>query len=180
MKVPKWAVKEIRHWKELLLLHEWETQTQVVANPDEDGTGQTKAVVYLYPNVRIARIDLSDAIPKKLSAVTPHVARSWRKTILHELLHVRFAGLTESVRDDILSELASAARAIADKWLVREVEPLIEIMSEILVEVIKMKPVSFHEDEQTLHPPKGSNDIDELQVLTMLFEDKTIGIVSCW
>ncbi len=43
-----------------------------------------------------------------------------------------------------------------------------------------MKPISFHEDEQTLHPPKGSKNIVPVQVLTVTYLEGIRGIISCW
>lgn len=43
-----------------------------------------------------------------------------------------------------------------------------------------MQPVSFHEQEQTLHGPAGQPDVVPLPVLFVSYADHQLAIVSCW
>lgn len=126
--VPEWVVAFIDEWKALLMLGEWSFKVKVDHAPDEDGTGETCAVVELWPDIRLAEITLQDSVGKKPSP-------AWRHNLLHELVHVRLAGMTEPVLQDILPELAPAAQTVAERWYRHEVEEAVELLTHVMLEL---------------------------------------------
>lgn len=129
-KVPQWAVDYITEWKARLILHEWETATLLSATPNQDGAGSTLACVNIVWDIRHARIEILDNIPAD-KPEGEELAR-WQKVIIHELMHIRLAGIACLIDDEILPEFSSATRSVLDKMFRREVEPFVEIMASIL------------------------------------------------
>lgn len=130
--VPNWVTLYLESWRRRLYLFEWEITTEVSPHPDNEPEG-VKATVTLYPAVLRAEIVFKDTI--LTAAENDDEARDWKKTVVHELLHIRLAAITEYVQADVLSELGPAASVLAHKFFIRQVEPTIEIMSEILLQL---------------------------------------------
>lgn len=123
--VPKWAMDYINEWRDILYLYEWRLRVNLSPHPDEDASGCTKASVRVWPAVLIAEIEIRDDIPDAPDA-------EWQKTLIHELLHIRWGRATDMVDNDFLPQLSPGARDIAEKAFEREIEPVIEIMAHVL------------------------------------------------
>lgn len=128
--IPQWGIDYITDWKQRLLLCEWEVSSSLDPTPNQDGSGQTKAVVnWDYPNRRAYitfRDDFSEAEASDAD---------WKQTIIHELLHVRLAALTVIVIDSLIPQLAPAARELVRDVFEREHETFVELMSGVLLEM---------------------------------------------
>ena len=132
-RVPRWVADYMDKWRGLLHLQHWETRTSL--SPHPDGDEDTKACVYLYPNVLTAEFTIRDDVPEDLAATKPHEAEDWQKTLIHELLHVFIGRITDFIEKDIWPELSPSARRIAEATLEREVEPVVELMAHILYQL---------------------------------------------
>lgn len=134
-KIPKWVAKYISEWRERLYLHEWEVQTFLSATPSEDGTGAVRANVELYPDISLAWITFRDDIPIDPAKAEAEDIREWKRTILHELLHIRLARVTEPVLSDMVVDLAPSTAMLAERWFRRSVEPTIDLLAQVLMEL---------------------------------------------
>lgn len=132
-KFPPWITAYVADWKQRLLLCEWEISTVLSPHPNGDASGDTKAVVNISLHTRKALIEFLDTVPDDLTEVDSLAADEWRKTIIHELLHIRFAPLEAVVRDDIAGQLSAAAREVAYSAFNREHESFIDIMAGVLL-----------------------------------------------
>jgi hypothetical protein len=126
--VPEWVIDCITEWKSTLLLQEWTFETSLSPHPGGDGSGHTSAHITLWPDIRRAQLEIRDDIPDEST-------REWRKTIIHELVHVRLAGITELVNQELIPELPGNAQEIAAAVFRREVEPVVELLAGILLEL---------------------------------------------
>jgi hypothetical protein len=106
--VPEWVTSYLEMWRRKLYLFEWEITTFISPHPDNDPEG-VRAIVTLYPAILQANIVFKDDIPAMLEDVEPGEIRGWKKTIIHELVHIRLADITEYVQGDIFSELSPGA-----------------------------------------------------------------------
>lgn len=130
--IPDWITTYVAEWKQILYLHEWTIKTRLSPHPNGDSSGSTKAAVSIYPDILVADIEFRDDAPERLEDCSEADAEEWRKTVIHELLHVKLGRVTELVSQDIIPELAGSAQEMAHKMLRREVEPFVETMSGIL------------------------------------------------
>lgn len=128
--VPEWASRYIRTWWERLLLHEWAIHVRLSPHPDEDGSGGTKAVVALFPDIRRANLEIRDDI-------TADPDEEWQLTIIHELLHIRLGQMTNHVQETLLAELPPAARESHDRVFRSLVEPAVDLLAHTLRELEK-------------------------------------------
>jgi hypothetical protein len=79
----------------------------------------------LYPEILTAHITLRDDITQEPTA-------KWEQVIVHEMVHVRLAEVTELVREDFLPELGVQAARVAGAAFRRAVEPTVESMAHVL------------------------------------------------
>lgn len=129
---PQWATDYIAKWKDELYLYEWGIVTKLSPHPNEDTTGLTKACVSIYPNALQAEIEFRDDIPDDLSDIDEIEADDWKKTIIHELFHIRAGFVTEYIIQDVCPELGVMVGRIIETAFRGRVEPFIEIMTEVL------------------------------------------------
>jgi hypothetical protein len=129
--IPAWATAYIAEWKQTLYLHEWTITTELSPHPNDDSNG-TKACVTVTPDILFARMEIKDSIPDDLQECGEVEAEGWKKTLIHELLHVKMGRVTEFVNQELIPELAGSAQGMAIKAFRREVEPFVEIMSEVM------------------------------------------------
>lgn len=119
---PMWLAELVREWRDRLQL--WET---AVAMQLGDLDAGTLAEASLTPNINHARItfrrDLADQ-----DGPTSEL----EKTIIHELIHVALAGITDAWADDVIDQLAPAAQMLARDWLHRAIEPAVERMAQAI------------------------------------------------
>lgn len=140
---PTWASAYIDEWKARLFLCEWHITPALSPHPNEDASGNTRAVVSMSLLTRKATIDFLDQIvaDTNLLPPDPQLLREWKKTIIHELLHLRFAVLEAVVRDDLATQLAPNAYGLVYSTWNREHETLTELLAETLVTMEDLAPV---------------------------------------
>ena len=124
-KLPQWAVNYIQFWKEKLHLCEWTIESKMSDRPCEDFEDETKACVRLTPLVLHASIEWSSAMPGTAD-------EDWQKTIVHEMLHIRLARVTEYVSDNVLPEISMQVGLLLQRGYKAEFEPVVELLSETL------------------------------------------------
>lgn len=74
-------------------------------------------------------------IPADLATADEGDALEWKKTIVHELLHIRLAAITEMVTGEIIPELSPSAGGLADRLFLRAVEPTVDLLSQTLIDL---------------------------------------------
>lgn len=128
--VPAWAMACVGEWRDILHLKAW--AIRVATHPRPYDEQATLAFVELYPNIMTAHITIRDTIPDSLDGLSEGEARYWESALIHELIHVFIARITDFIEKDILPELAPSARRIAEATLTREVEPVVELLASVL------------------------------------------------
>lgn len=124
---PLWAAEYVRKWRGLLYLQAWAIKITLSPTPDGDTSGKTKACVEVYPDVFQAVITLSDQIT---ASPDPY----WEQTILHEMIHILFGRLQDFFDRSIWPLLHTGIDELAAVTLKRELEPLVELLAQILHE----------------------------------------------
>lgn len=120
--MPEWAQAYANTQADKLLLQEW--LIAYCLSPEPAGSSDNLGSCLSLSNVRQATITLRDDIED---------SPEWRKTITHELIHVRLAELQDFVVLDLIGELSISAKSVAsDVWLKR-LEPVVEILARLLV-----------------------------------------------
>ena len=121
--VPIWAKELIHYWRDKLLLTSWSVEIFSSAHPHDDVNCMGLAM--LYPEILTAHITLRDDIPQEPTA-------EWERVIIHEMVHVRLAEITELVAQEFIPELGAAAERIATAAFRRAVEPTVESLAHVL------------------------------------------------
>ncbi len=125
--MPDWIAETVRDWQQRLLLHEWQIELSRSPHPDGDASGMTKAQVSVWPDIRLAQIEMLDKLPDEYSA-------EWERTIVHELLHVRLGEITDFVQRVVWPQFADATADILDNQFRRTVEPTVELLARIMTD----------------------------------------------
>jgi len=120
---PDWVREYIGEWRDRLLLAHW--RIHLFTHDAPGGDEQTRGMIELYPEIFTANMTLR-------SDVTAEPDDDWRQTIIHELVHIRLAEISEFVRDDVLPELGPAAERIAGAAFRRALEPAVEALAHTL------------------------------------------------
>lgn len=121
--VPTWAKDLVVYWRDKLLLTSWTVEIFSSSHPHGDENVLGTAV--LYPEILTAHITLRDDIPQEQTA-------EWERVIIHEMVHVRLAEVTELVIYDFIPELGASAVRIAEAAFRRAVEPTVESLAHVL------------------------------------------------
>lgn len=121
--VPIWAKESIHYWRDKLLLTSWTVEIFASPHPHDDAHCMGSAV--LYPEILTSHITLRDDIPQEPTA-------EWERVIIHEMVHVRLAEITELVTQELLPELGATAERIAGAAFRRAVEPAVESLAHVL------------------------------------------------
>lgn len=126
--LPKWAKTYLREWAKRLTLHEWRITAYL--HPGEPG--EPMGYASINRNIQRADITIRQDVPQK-----PDTAdlEEWKLTIIHELLHVRFANITYCVVTDILGQFGEQSYQLAYADFDTRLEQLIERMANILYEL---------------------------------------------
>ena len=120
---PEWVREYIGEWRDRLLLAHWRIRIQT--NDAPAGDDRTLGMVELSPELFTAVITLRSDVPAKPDD-------EWQRTLIHEMVHVRLAEISEFVRDDVLPELGPAAERIAGAAFRRALEPAVEALAHTL------------------------------------------------
>lgn len=121
--VPRWVHDYVKDWRDRLLLTPWKIRLRLETIIDGDET--ILAQVHLFQEVQTANIAFRGDI-------SPEPSDEWQQTILHELMHVRLAEVSEFVRDDIIPELGPTAERVAQAAFRRALEPAVEGLAHVL------------------------------------------------
>lgn len=135
--LPAWALACVEEWRSILHLDAW--AIRVATHPKPYDEQQTLAFVELYPNIMTAHITIRDSIPASLDGLPDDQARYWESALIHELVHVFIARITDFIEKDVMPELAPGAQRIALATLTREVEPVVELLANVLYELKRAK-----------------------------------------
>lgn len=119
---PEWVRECVVEWRDRLLLSHWGIR---ISTHDAPGGEDNLAIVELFPEIFRANITLRSDVPGEPDD-------EWQKTIIHEMVHVRLAEISEFVRDDVLPELGPAAERIAGAAFRRALEPTVEALAHTL------------------------------------------------
>lgn len=120
--LPEWAQLYAQNQAEKLFLSEWLITFQLSLEPA--GSSENRGSCNSWSDIRQATITLRTDIED---------SAEWRKTITHELLHVRFSGIQDFVELDLIGELSMSAKSIAgDVWRKR-LEPVVELLARLLL-----------------------------------------------
>lgn len=123
MTVPDWVHPYIVDWRDRLLLTHWRIHIRVHDAPA--GDEHVIGAVELFPELFTANMVLRSDVPDE-------PIDEWQKTIVHEMVHIRLAEISEFVRDDVLPELGPAAERIAGAAFRRALEPTVEALAHTL------------------------------------------------
>jgi hypothetical protein len=137
MTVPEWAIDYIQYWRDILLLQEWQFFTSLTDEPL--GDSQNLAGVNVQADYVTARIEIRDDIPVNIEEADALDQYRWKKTIIHELVHVRLYRITCFVQDNIFPELGQSLYGIISRQFKQMVEPTVEILTEILYSLSEAK-----------------------------------------
>lgn len=121
--VPTWAKELIHYWRDKLLLTSW--TIEIFASPHPHGDENVLGTAVLYPEILTAHITLRNDIPESPT-------QEWERVIIHEMVHVRLAEVTELVIYDFIPELGAATVRIAEAAFRRAVEPTVESLAHVL------------------------------------------------
>ncbi|MCA9936207.1 MAG: hypothetical protein H6662_15545 [Ardenticatenaceae bacterium] len=121
--VPQWVHDYVKDWRDRLLLTPWKIRLRL--QDIIDGDENILAQVHLFQEVQTANITFRGDI-------SPEPSDEWQQTILHELMHVRLAEVSEFVRDDIIPELGPTAERVAQAAFRRALEPAVEGLAHVL------------------------------------------------
>ena len=121
--VPPWAKESIHYWRDKLLLTSW--TIEIFSSPHPADDVNVLGLAELYPEILTAHITLR-------SDITSEPTAEWERVIIHEMVHVRLAEVTELVREDILPELGASAARVAGAAFRRAVEPTVESLAHVL------------------------------------------------
>lgn len=135
--LPDWALACVEEWRNILHLNAW--AIRVATHPKPYDERETLAFVELYPNIMTAHITIRDSIPASLDGLPEEQARYWESALIHELIHVFIARITDFIEKDVLPELSPSARRIAEATLTREVEPVVELLASVLYQLKRGK-----------------------------------------
>ena len=131
MTFPQWVTKLIAEWKPRLYLHEWTIETSISVDFDAG----TQAQVTLWPNIWHARIEFRDTIPDKLTGISKYEKERWTKVIIHELLHIRMARITEGTVEIMYNQMSMPVRLVMTDAFLNDVVPVVEILTAILYDM---------------------------------------------
>jgi hypothetical protein len=115
---PGWVVSYMRTWIERLHLETWKIDVQLALCVN--GDSQTHGLCEQYPDVNECCVTLRADIED-----TPE----WRKTIIHELLHVAHARLDHLTERAIIPQVAEAAQPLAIEVYHQHVETYIHMLT---------------------------------------------------
>lgn len=119
--VPAWVETYTREWIERLGLGNWSVRLQLALCIADDPL--TRGSAEAAPNVHQATITLrADIID------TP----DWRKTIIHELLHVAHGQVDQMVEESLIAQIADPARMLAYGYYRNTMEPYIDQLAHTL------------------------------------------------
>lgn len=125
--VPEWVKEEIAKWQGILRLDGWEIKPSV-----KQFDGCPVAYAKVLPDVWMVEIVFDENVPDTIEG---DIEGEWRKTIIHELVHVLTARIHYFVEDDVLTQLSPQARDIAVAMFRRELEPVVERVARVLYEI---------------------------------------------
>lgn len=135
--LPDWALACVEEWRSILHLNAWAIRLKTDPCPQYDP--ETLAYVELMPNIMTAHITIRDSIPASLDGLPEEQVRYWESALIHELIHVFIARVTDFIEKDVMPELAPSARRIAEATLTREVEPVVELLASVLYQLKRDK-----------------------------------------
>ena len=121
--VPEWVSECVIEWRDKLLLTAWTVEIFTSPHPAEDSN--VFGLAELYPEILTAHITLRDDVSQEPTA-------KWEQVIIHEMVHVRLAEVTELVIQEFIPELGAAAERIAGAAFRRAVEPTVESLAHVL------------------------------------------------
>lgn len=121
LSVPVWVEDYVKAWADRLMITHWRIRIELamVVNGDEDN----RASCFAQSNINTAslmfRADIEDT-------------ESWRKTVIHEMLHIRHARIDAYVRDALVPQIAEAAQPLGAQAYVQHMESYINGMTDTL------------------------------------------------
>ena len=123
MSLPKWTADFVRDWQQKLLLQEWTIRLKYDAKLGDIEYETVRAECVPYIDIRVADITLDGSVSDE---PTPE----WEQTIIHELIHIRLAVITQSVVFDLIPLLGVEAQRVAQDTFRRNVEYSTEMIAQ--------------------------------------------------
>lgn len=141
--VPPWLNQYIRAWLDRLHLNDW--TVKVAIELCVNGNPDVHAMCKQEPDLNLARLifraDLQD---------TP----DWRRTVIHELIHVAHSRIDHAVEDSFIPQLPAPAQQLAYDGYHQHVESYTAFLASTLYRATQALdyPEEQTPDDRAIHP----------------------------